>query len=855
MVQERTTRALIRAGAHIAPRCLDPREAADALASTSGVVAVAKAGAWIPLPRRVPELPPEGTWLAAGALLGDAKWERALARCGGDFSRLRWWDSAPPAPPAMLLSPAAARHFSGLWKKLGYQKAWRAILRAGARVVHLPELDSHLSESLRVIQLVTSIQVGGAERVALDLAARLPERGVASLLVTLCKQTRQSFSPPRELLDLSRFRSDPARAAAEVENAALAFGADAIHAHLIRAEEAAALRSRGLPVMLHIHNQLQGWPPDYTELSPHAATLLVACAQSVERELPAMATRTTWNGISFTPAQATHDAAFTVVSLANPRRQKRLERIPEIARLTAGLLAPRPVRFIIAGASEAYSADSAEALAALDAAIEAHGAAELIERPGIITDTADLLARADALLSVSAFEGLSLAHLEALAAGVPVVATDVGGTSEIAAQSEAMRLLPVDAPAAEFARALVGCKRGTATLPASFSLRKMVERSAWLAAATARRASRGKGDGLWLVANNFSTGGAQSSARRLLLALRERGVKVRAAVIQEQPQFPTPGRRALVAAGIPVLAVPADGHEMLLDAIERDPPQAVFFWNVITSWKVLLADALLDMRIFDISPGEMLFSSLDRFFERPPTGLPYCVASDYGRRLAGMVVKYHSEAARATSLGCPVVVIRNGVPLLPLPDRAEKGVLVFGTAARLSPDKKLGDLLAAVRHAAPELPPFVLRIAGGPEGDFPHHGEELRGLAAGLPVEWLGEVSDMPAFLASLDIFLMISEPAGCPNATLEAAASGLPIIATDHGGAREQVLDGLTGALVPRSDAGAFSKALVRLATSAPLRSAMGRAAREHIGKEFRMERMAYAYAALIYDKADGCD
>ncbi len=852
MVQERTTRALIRAGACVAPQCLDSPEAADALEATSEVVAVAKAGAWFPLHQRAPELPPEGTWLAAGALLGDAKWERALARCGGDFSRLRWWDSAPPAPPAMLLSPTAARRFGGLWKNMGYQKAWRAMLRSDARVVHLPELDSHLSESLRVIQLVTSIQVGGAERVALDLAARLPDIGIASLLVTLCKQTRQSFHSPRGLLDLSRFRGDPVRATDEVENAALAFGADVIHAHLIRAEEAAALRNRGLPIMLHIHNHPQGWPPDYTALSPRAATLLVACAQSVERELPAMTARTAWNGISFAPTQATRDATFTVVSLANPRKQKRLELIPKIARLTARLLAPRPVRFIIAGASEAYSADSAEALAALDAAIETHDAAELIERPGIIADTANLLARADVMLSVSAFEGLSLAQLEALAAGVPIVATNVGGTSEIAAQSEAMKLLPVDASAAEFARALVSCKRGTATLPASFSLRKMVARSAWLAAATARRASRGKGDGLWLVANNFSTGGAQSSARRLLLALKERGINVRAAVIQEQPQFPTPGRRALVAAGIPVLAVPTDGHEMLLDAIERDPPQAVFFWNVITSWKVLLADALLDMRVFDISPGEMLFSSLERFLEKPPAGLPYRVASDYGKRLAGMVVKYHSEAARAATLGCPVVVIRNGVPLLPLPACSEQSVLVFGTAARLSPDKKLADLLAAVRLAAPELPPFVLRIAGGPERDFPHHIEELRTLATGLPVEWLGEVSDMPAFLASLDIFLMISEPAGCPNATLEAAAAGLPIVATDHGGAREQVLDGLTGALVPRSDAAAFSKALARLAINAPLRIAMGHAAREHIEKEFRMERMADAYAALIHDKVD---
>ena len=45
---------------------------------------------------------------------------------------------------------------------------------------------------------------------------------------------------------------------------------------------------------------------------------------------------------------------------------------------------------------------------------------------------------------------------------------------------------------------------------------------------------------LWLVTNNFSTGGAQSSARRLLVELARRGVDVRAAVVQEQPSHPRP---------------------------------------------------------------------------------------------------------------------------------------------------------------------------------------------------------------------------------------------------------------------------------------------------------------------------
>ena len=46
---------------------------------------------------------------------------------------------------------------------------------------------------------------------------------------------------------------------------------------------------------------------------------------------------------------------------------------------------------------------------------------------------------------------------------------------------------------------------------------------------------------------------------------------------------------------------------------------------------------------------------------------------------------------------------------------------------------------------------------------------------------------DMNAFHAGLDVFAMISEPAGCPNASLEAMAAALPVVATNVGGACEQ--------------------------------------------------------------------
>ena len=178
--------------------------------------------------------------------------------------------------------------------------------------------------------------------------------------------------------------------------------------------------------------------------------------------------------------------------------------------------------------------------------------------------------------------------------------------------------------------------------------------------------------------------------------------------------------------------------------------------------------------------------------------------------------------------------------------------MVFGTAARISPQKRLDELIAAFRMALPELPDALLRIAGGVETGAKACGEELRRLAGGLPVEWTGETTDIAGFHEECDVFVMISDPAGCPNASLEALAAGLPVIATDVGGVSEQVIDGVNGRLVPARDVGAFARAMVELAGDAQALVRMGDVAREHIRRHFTLDRMMGDYLALISNGND---
>jgi glycosyltransferase involved in cell wall biosynthesis len=193
-------------------------------------------------------------------------------------------------------------------------------------------------------------------------------------------------------------------------------------------------------------------------------------------------------------------------------------------------------------------------------------------------------------------------------------------------------------------------------------------------------------------------------------------------------------------------------------------------------------------------------------------------------------------------------VVPNGVPVADGFARVPgaRAPLVFGTAARINPRKRIEDLFEALRFANGRLPAWTLKIAGGIERGCEDYAQKLRDQADGLPVEWLGDVRDVTGFHRDLDLFLMVSEPAGCPNASLEAMASGLPIIATDAGGASEQVMCGRTGRLVPPRDASAFAGALVELATRPALCQTMGDRARIVVQERFSVQRMVADYRRI---------
>jgi glycosyltransferase involved in cell wall biosynthesis len=120
---------------------------------------------------------------------------------------------------------------------------------------------------------------------------------------------------------------------------------------------------------------------------------------------------------------------------------------------------------------------------------------------------------------------------------------------------------------------------------------------------------------------------------------------------------------------------------------------------------------------------------------------------------------------------------------------------------------------------------------------------------------WLaGDRTDIPALLASMDVFLLPSLGEGISNTILEAMASGLPVIASDVGGNPELVTEGETGMLVPAGDVPALAEAMLRLCDELALRRRMGVAAQLEAQRRFAWDRAVEQYLG-VYDALLGRD
>ncbi|OBA96501.1 glycosyl transferase family 1 [Mycobacteriaceae bacterium 1482268.1] len=162
---------------------------------------------------------------------------------------------------------------------------------------------------------------------------------------------------------------------------------------------------------------------------------------------------------------------------------------------------------------------------------------------------------------------------------------------------------------------------------------------------------------------------------------------------------------------------------------------------------------------------------------------------------------------------------------------------LWAVVAALRPDKNHIDLIRAWTGVVAAHPSATLLILG--EG--PSRGEIEREVAiAGLEksIRLLGRREDVPDILRTVDGVVSASIDEALPTALIEAGASGLPVVATDAGGTREIVIEGITGRLVPIRDVPALTQALLSVINEPARAAAYGKAARTFVEENYSMTR-----------------
>jgi glycosyltransferase involved in cell wall biosynthesis len=159
---------------------------------------------------------------------------------------------------------------------------------------------------------------------------------------------------------------------------------------------------------------------------------------------------------------------------------------------------------------------------------------------------------------------------------------------------------------------------------------------------------------------------------------------------------------------------------------------------------------------------------------------------------------------------------------------------------RLVPIKRVDILIDAMALASARKSRLRMVIVG--DGELRDTLErQVSHLGLGQAVRFLGFRKDLSSILAGSDVAVLSSDNEGTPVALIEAAAAGLPAVATAVGGVADIVTDS-TGVLVAPGDVTAFADALLRLARDRDARERKGLAAREHV-------REPYAAGRLVRD------
>lgn len=203
----------------------------------------------------------------------------------------------------------------------------------------------------------------------------------------------------------------------------------------------------------------------------------------------------------------------------------------------------------------------------------------------------------------------------------------------------------------------------------------------------------------------------------------------------------------------------------------------------------------------------------------------------------------HFDPARAGAADRAEVRSRLGIP---------EDAPVVGIVGRLVREKGFFELLdaaAILRLAHPETRWLVVGdvLPSDHDGIGAAFAERVAELGLDAHVIRAGLVKDTAPYLAAMDVFTLPSYREGMPISLLEAMSMGLPCVATDIRGCREEVVEGETGHLVPARNSVALAGAIGGLLSDSEKARRMGEAGRRRVLEVFDIRRVV-AHQLQIY-------
>ena len=505
---------------------------------------------------------------------------------------------------------------------------------------------------------------------------------------------------------------------------------------------------------------------------------------------------------------------------------------------------------------------------AIEARARRLGVEALVTITGFRQDVRPLVRACDAMVLCSRTEALSLAAIEAMALGRPLVHSAVGGAAEIVTPGHNGWLFPpgdrealadrLAALADPALRARMGAN-ARRVAEARFCERAMIARYDTLlrdiAARRRRRAApaadgRGRAPAVLLLGPELDALSGVSAHLRALLgsALAGSFELVHFRVGSEGRLESAAARLMRIATSPFALAAAIRGAQARVVHVNTSL-NAGAFWRDLAY--LLVARACGARVVYQVHGG-----ALPQEFCARLRLLEGALRLAFG--LADRIVvlaRSELEAYRRFLPGRPILLAPNAVDCTPLQPRAAapSAALRLVFIGRLVREKGVQDLLLALAAMKRDGEPPRLTIAGsGPEEP------RLRRMAAELGLDgavgFAGPVTGAAKsqLLRRSDLFVLPSYAEGLPYALLEGMAAGLPAVVTRVGAIPDLVTEGVHGAFVPARDPEAIARVLASLAADRERLARMGRAAHERVRELCSIDRMAGRFAEIYGELGD---